>query len=118
VNFNNKKKLREFGIDKIECFHDHLGGFFKFYETFDFVKNVICAYLGRSISVSNYPGEDEELKKFKEQIKSFNKQAVNIADMLNLNFNVAYNVGKKRAHRFKPFCGRAHELLTERLSKE
>ena len=51
------------------------------------------------------------IKKLKDNIKSFNKQAVNVADLLNLNFNCAYGVGKKRSNKFKGFCGHAVELL-------
>jgi hypothetical protein len=98
-------------MDKIETFYDHLADFFQFYGAFDFANYVICPFLGRAVPITAFPEKDEDLKKFKDQIKTFNKAAVNVADLLNLNFNVAYGVGKKRARKFTPFCARAQNLL-------
>lgn len=102
-------------METMKNYEDHLIGFFKFYENFDFPKNVICPYLGRAVPVKDFPGKEEELLKYQDIIKNFNFQAVNVADALNLKFNCGFGVGKKRMKKFKLFCGRAIQLLEENL---
>lgn len=92
-------------------YKEHRAEFFQFYGAFDFKENVISPYLGRAIPIKDYPKNDEDLKKFEDNIKTFNKAAVNVADLLNLNFNCAYGVGQKRSRKFTTFCGDAVELL-------
>jgi len=111
VEFNRKKKIKDYGMERIVDYEYHCIEFFEFYGEFDFKENVICAYLGRAIPTKNYPDKDDDLVKFKDNIKDFNKQVVNVADMLNLNYNCAYGVGMKRSKKFTVFCKRAVELL-------
>lgn len=96
-------------------YKEHLKGFFEFYQAFEFDRNVICPYLGREVPINSYPKKEEDLLKFRDNIKSFVKTSVNVADLLNLNFNVAYGVGRKRAKKFRAFCGHALVLLDENL---
>lgn len=102
-------------MEETRNYEDHLVGFFEFYGDFDFTHNVICPYLGRAIPIRNYPSNDADLKKFDDKIKNFKQTAVNVADTLNLNFNIAFGVGKKRIEKFKQFCGHAIVLLDENL---
>lgn len=99
----------------IDDYRDCLSDFFKFYGEFKFEANVISTFLGRAVPIANYPGGDEELLKYKDQIKSFVRAPVNIADHLNLNYNCGHGVGKKRLTRFRPFCTVAVQLLDENL---
>jgi hypothetical protein len=98
-------------MERIEDYRKHLIDFFEFYRTFDFAGNVICPYLGRAVPIKSYSNELEDFQKFIDNVKGFNKAAVNVADVLNLNFNVAYGVGKKRITKFVPFCSRSIDLL-------
>lgn len=102
-------------MDVIENYMEHLIGFFEFYSEFQFDRNVMCPFLGRAIPIKSYPQNEPDLLKLKDNMKGFNKTAVNMADVLNLNFNVAYGVGKKRAKKFRAFCGHAICLLEENL---
>jgi len=113
VEFNRQKKIEDYGMEKLVDYEEHFAAFFEFYGEFEFKENVICPYLGRAVPTKNYPEKDVDLMKFKDNIKGFNKQDVNVADMFNLNFNCAYGVGKKRAKKFKVFCKYAVELLRE-----
>lgn len=102
-------------MDVMENYEDHLIGFFEFYHEFQFDRFVMCPYLGRAIPIKSFPQNDPDLLKLKDNMKSFNKAAVNMADLMNLNFNVAYGVGKKRAKKFKAFSLHAVWLLEENL---
>lgn len=116
VGFNvDKKSIEDYGMMKIEQYEDHLIKFFKFYESFDFPHEVICPYLGRSVPVRDFPGAEDDLMKYKDIIKNFNVQAVNVADVLNMKFNCGFGVGKKRMRKFIQFCTHAIRLLEENL---
>lgn len=103
-------------MEKIGNYKEYLIGFFEFYEEFEFDRNVMCPYLGKAIPIKSYPKGEAALNKYENAMKGFNKTAVNMADLLNLNFNVAYGVGKKRAKKFRQFCGHAVCLLDENLT--
>lgn len=102
-------------METIENYEEYLIGFFEFYEEFEFESNVMCPYLGKAIPIQSYPKGEAALNKYENTMKGFNKTAVNMADLFNLNFNVAYGVGKKRAKKFRAFCGHATWLLEENL---
>lgn len=118
MNFNEKKKIQDYGMAKIHDYTDHLVDFFEFYRDFDFRSNVICVYLGQAIPVNSYPNVTE-LEMYKDNFgptKRFNVQPVNVADLLNLNYNMAHGVGKKRLKKFEAFTAEAVELLQENMS--
>lgn len=98
-------------------YKDHLIGFFDFYRTFDFGNNVICPFLGKAVPIKSYSKDLVEFQKFMDNVKGFNKQVVNVADLFNLNYNVAYGVGKRRIKKFVPFCAHAVNLLEEEFYK-
>ncbi|CRL06355.1 CLUMA_CG018877, isoform A [Clunio marinus] len=111
VAFNKQKGIKDYGLESITDYKEHFVDFFDFYSTFDFRKNVICPYLGREVPIKSYPTKEPELNNYAEDIKNFLFADVNISEPFNLNFNVAYNVGKKRLQKFIPFCAHAVNLL-------
>lgn len=111
VGFDHKKSLNAYGMERMTNYKDHLISFFDFYRTFEFNTNVICPYLGHAVPIKSYSSDYKDFQKFGDSFKNFNKQSVNVADLLNLNFNVGFGVGKKRIKKFVPFCGHAIELL-------
>jgi hypothetical protein len=123
--FNGKATLANFGMKRMTNYKDHLIDFFKFYKNHDFEGSVICPYLGQAIPLRRYcdahkVGTDDEpviqvIPEYMKNIRTFREAKVNVADMLNLNYNVGYNVGIKRLRKFKVFCGEAVELLRENL---
>lgn len=98
-------------MDPMNDYYDHIADFFRFYQDIDFRQTVICPYIGKAIAIKNYPTNVEELLKYKDNMKGFNKTAVNVADLLNLNFNVAFGVGKKRSSKFTDFCKHVPSLI-------
>lgn len=114
VSSNKKKGIAGYGMKAMRNYEDHRVGFFEFYEAFEFGVNVICPYLGQAVPIEGYPGNHEGLKKYKDNIKNFNRAAVNVTDLLNLNFNCAHGVGAKRLKKFQKFCGHAISLLEGR----
>jgi hypothetical protein len=97
-------------------YQSHLISFFHFYQNFDFANNVICPFLGREVPIKTFTNDNESFKKFQGNLKGFNFQVVNVADLFNLNFNVGYGVGKKRIAKFVPFCGHAIEILRDHFN--
>lgn len=118
VAFDRKKTLSDFGIKRMTNYRDHLISFFDFYRTFEFGSNVICPFLGRAVPIKSYSSDLEDFAKFMDNVKGFNKQVVNVADLFNLNYNVAYGVGKRRISKFVPFCAHAMNLLQNELKVE
>ena len=97
---------------------EHLIEFFHFYQHFDFQNNVICPYLGREVPIGEFNNSHADFQKFTGNVKTFDFKPVNVADMLNLNFNVAFGVGIKRIKKFVPFCGKTVEIMRERFGYE
>jgi hypothetical protein len=125
VAFDNTKTLKDYGMERMGFYKAHIESFFEFYGSFDFEGNVICPFLGEAIPISSYrstdwvkPGDldnNNMLEEYKNNIRTFQETKVNVADMLNLNFNVAYGVGAKRMKTFKIFCAHAVDLLQTHL---
>ena len=51
-------------------------------------------------------------------VKTFDFKPVNVAYILNLNFNVAFGVCIKRSKKFVPFCGETVEIMRKRFGYE
>lgn len=122
VAFDKAASLEDLGFERMHNYKDHLVDFFRFYGSFDFVNNVVCPFLGKAIPIRSYTDGHwtdaeamVEFEVYRDNIRTFRKEKVNVADLLNLNYNVAYAVGAKRLNRFQKFCVHSENVLMEKL---
>jgi hypothetical protein len=49
VQFDDSRKRKDYGLEEMQYYKDHLIGFFKFYSTFSYRDYVICPHSGKAV---------------------------------------------------------------------
>lgn len=123
------KSLRELNIARNDDFIPHLIGFFDYYAQFDYENNVICPYLGHTISktVLNSNFFIPELKLYNDYIETLDLKVqdsrhilfdieapICTQDPLELCHNVTRNFKMSSIEKFVDLCKLSFVLLKER----
>lgn len=125
------KSLRDLNIERNDDFILHLIGFFDYYSTFDYDENVICPYLGYTVSKSVFDLQKKkfipELKPYNDYIETIDVEEVDSRDCLfdlvaplctqdpfELCHNVTRNFKMSSIHKFVDLCKLSKNILNEK----
>ncbi|XP_014220259.1 uncharacterized protein LOC106648094 [Trichogramma pretiosum] len=99
---------------------DLLVGFFEFYSKFDYISNVACPYLGKTMKKSDFSEIDElpeEMNNYKTKSKEEDTEIFRfdspmcIQEPIDLSQNMTKAVTKLHLRMFKQYCAESVEIL-------